>query len=389
MSGVEEVDAIEIGSVDELRDRLLRLDAEAVENADGVGVTLRPVGGGTHSIFDDTVARENENITDDDGHRDATSRKPARVKIRMNRIVEHEAQDLTVTCEAGCTLADVQAAVGAHGQRLALEVAAPERATVGGIVAAAADGFIQAAFGPVRDQVLGVQVVLPNGDVVRAGGRVVKNVTGYDLTKLFTGSRGRLGFITEVTFRLRAMAHATRTVVVESDQVRDAVDVAFAARGLAGTVSGLVVAKMTRTSSQASTPIWQTIVRLEGRKATVDAMAEVLGANHETRRLDDDEGVELWRRLSGRPNDARRARVRLRPSRLVNFVESLVASSFDDIVADVANGRVDVVTDSFAGFQPPAGDSNSVCERLEQDVVEAFDPRRRMAEAVTPWKPRL
>jgi glycolate oxidase FAD binding subunit len=119
----------------------------------------------------------------------------------MNRIVEHAAGDLVVTAQAGVPLKGLQEHLAPARQWLALDP--PEDvATVGGVVAAAASGPRRLLYGTPRDLLIGITVVLADGTVARSGGKVVKNVAGYDLGKLFTGSFGSLGVIAECTFRL-------------------------------------------------------------------------------------------------------------------------------------------------------------------------------------------
>lgn len=128
---------------------------------------------------------------------------------RLNRVIEHAWEDLTASVEAGCTIACLEATLAEHGQRLACDPLVPERATVGGMVATAESGTLRVRYGALRDLVLGLDLALPDGNVVRAGGKVVKNVAGYDLTKLAIGSLGTLGVITRVIFRLHPLAVAT------------------------------------------------------------------------------------------------------------------------------------------------------------------------------------
>jgi glycolate oxidase FAD binding subunit len=135
---------------------------------------------------------------------------------RMDRVLEHAAGDLVVKVEAGARLADLQAALAPAGQWLALDPPEPG-ATVGGVVAANASGPRRLRYGTVRDLIIGITVVLADGTVAHAGGKVVKNVAGYDLGKLFCGSLGTLGLIAEATFRLhpRPAAAAVVTLKVE------------------------------------------------------------------------------------------------------------------------------------------------------------------------------
>jgi glycolate oxidase FAD binding subunit len=131
----------------------------------------------------------------------------------IDRIVEHAAGDLVITVEAGAALAEVQRTVAEAGQWLALDPPEPG-ATVGGVVATAASGPRRLRYGTPRDLLIGITVVLADGTVARSGGKVVKNVAGYDLGKLFTGSFGTLGVIAECTFRLHPRPPALRAVVV-------------------------------------------------------------------------------------------------------------------------------------------------------------------------------
>jgi glycolate oxidase FAD binding subunit len=119
----------------------------------------------------------------------------------LDRVVEHVAGDLTVVAEAGVRLADLQAQVGRAGQLLGLDPP-EEGATLGGVVSANASGPRRLRYGTTRDLLIGIAVVLADGTVAHAGGKVVKNVAGYDLGKLFTGAHGTLGVVVSTTWRL-------------------------------------------------------------------------------------------------------------------------------------------------------------------------------------------
>ena len=158
-----------------------------VQAAGAAGVPVVPWGGGTHM------------------HRGAPPRDGALVVglRRLGRVVEHEPADLTATAEAGITIAALQAALGARGQWLPLDPPAPGEATLGGVLAANVAGPRRLGYGTARDLVIGIRAVAPDGALVRAGGKVVKNVAGYDLAKLYIGSLGTLGIIVDVTLKLR------------------------------------------------------------------------------------------------------------------------------------------------------------------------------------------
>lgn len=136
---------------------------------------------------------------------------------RLNRLIEHAQGDLTVTVEAGMRFADLQATLAKSGQFLAIDPAYADRATIGGIVAAGDTGSLRHRYNSVRDMCIGISFVRSDGELVKAGGRVVKNVAGYDLMKLLTGSYGTLGAIAQVTFRLYPLPAASATMLLTGD----------------------------------------------------------------------------------------------------------------------------------------------------------------------------
>jgi glycolate oxidase FAD binding subunit len=140
---------------------------------------------------------------------DAVLRTPS-----LARIVEHHPSDQVVTVEAGLPLAGLQAQLAAHGQWLALDPPWPERATVGGVVAANAFGPRRARYGSTRDLILGATLVRADGTVAKGGGKVVKNVAGFDIPRLLVGSLGTLGLIATVTFRLHPRPESEATILV-------------------------------------------------------------------------------------------------------------------------------------------------------------------------------
>lgn len=131
----------------------------------------------------------------------------------LNRVLEHAVGDLTVTVEAGVPLAALQTILANENQFLALDPSHAEHATIGGIIATQDSGPLRHRYGGVRDMVLGVSLVRSDGELAKAGGRVVKNVAGYDLMKLLTGSFGTLGVISQATLRLYPLPEASTTVL--------------------------------------------------------------------------------------------------------------------------------------------------------------------------------
>ena len=138
------------------------------------------------------------------------TKAPARVDFLLSTrayagVVAYEPGDGTLTARAGTTMAELSSRVASGGHALTPDVPRPARATLGGVIAAAQSGSDRLRYGPVRDHVLGVQVALGDGTLARSGGRLVKNVTGYDLQRLFTGSHGSLCVILEASMRLFAL----------------------------------------------------------------------------------------------------------------------------------------------------------------------------------------
>jgi glycolate oxidase FAD binding subunit len=135
---------------------------------------------------------------------------------RLNQVLDYVAHDQTVSVQAGMRLADLQATLATAGQWLALDPLLGSEATIGGVVATNATGARRLRFGGVRDQIIGVRVATADGVLAKGGGKVVKNVAGYDLPKLFTGSLGTLGVIVSATFRLYPLPKANRTVTLRA-----------------------------------------------------------------------------------------------------------------------------------------------------------------------------
>jgi FAD/FMN-containing dehydrogenase len=136
----------------------------------------------------------------------------------LNRVLEHEPGDLTAIVESGIRLSELQSHLRAHGQRLSLDP--PGDPTIGACLAGDLSGPRRHRYGSMRDLVIGVTVVLADGTIASSGGRVVKNVAGYDLGKLFSGSRGRLGLIARVALRLHPLPAAEATVLAQTDDPR-------------------------------------------------------------------------------------------------------------------------------------------------------------------------
>ncbi len=133
---------------------------------------------------------------------------------KLDRLIAHAVGDLTITVEAGIKLAKLQEILATAGQFLPLDPAYPNISTIGGIIATADTGSLRHRYGGVRDLLLGMSLIRADGKIAKAGGRVVKNVAGYDMMKLFTGSYGTLGILTEVTLRVYPLPTDSGTVIL-------------------------------------------------------------------------------------------------------------------------------------------------------------------------------
>ena len=138
---------------------------------------------------------------------------------RLNAFEEYESADLTATVQSGCLLFDLNRVFGEHGQILPLDPPGAGSRTIGGIVATAQTGTLRLGYGQPRDWILGLQIATPDGKLIRSGGKVVKNVAGYDLTRLFTGSYGTLGIITQVSLKVYPKPATEMTMVCGSDEI--------------------------------------------------------------------------------------------------------------------------------------------------------------------------
>jgi glycolate dehydrogenase FAD-binding subunit len=192
---------------------------------------------------------------------------------RMSGVVEHAAGDLVARLQAGARMGEVAAVLARAGQEIALDV--PADATVGGVVASGLAGPRRLRYGTPRDLLIGLTIVRADGTVAKSGGKVVKNVAGYDLGKLFAGSAGTLGLITEATFRLHPLPAARAYVTAEYVAVSVACDAVAAAAN-----SPLVSSAVELTRAEPGAPI-RVGVLLEGSPDGVQArsmrMADLLG----------------------------------------------------------------------------------------------------------------
>lgn len=320
-------------------------------------------------------------------------------------IVEYEPGDLTLTARAGTTLDEITRATAAHGQWLSLDpYGDSSRATLGATVATASYGPLAHSFGTPRDMTLGVEFVTGSGEIVRGGGRVVKNVAGFDLTRLVTGSWGTIGVITEATVRLRAIPPVQATLIFDVGGAEAEVERLRAGlRALA--FLPLAVQFLDATGArllEAGDRTGALLVRIGGNEEAVRAQREQLRSLGEAHEGD----ASVWHRLRVlEPASAAVVRLSRRPSTFaatwrtaMRMVERWTAAAYCH--GDPGRGVARVVLPltkqigdaelrsalqiPFEGSRiyermPPALwnvlSSSAIRGQLERGIKEAFDPR--------------
>ena len=306
---------------------------------------------------------------------------------RLDRVVEHEPGDLTVTVEAGRTVADLQSTLRARGQWLSIDPPDEARATIGGVLAINASGPRRHLYGTMRDLVIGLTVVTADGTVVRGGGKVVKNVAGYDLPKLFVGSCGTLGVVVELTVKLRPVPDDERLVAVPFDSLKDAAAAvrAVLASDLVPNAVDLLDGDALRALGLAGAPA-ALLVGFDGVAEQVAWQVEELGrltpqgSGHGPRVL----SADLWPRLSAAAADAfagsaATMRLCVLPTQVTEVMEqgSALARARGLASAWSAHAGVGVVTGALA----LAAERHDVAERQGSTVADVLREWRGIARA--------
>src|SRR5258707_6654106 len=188
---------------------------------------------------------------------------------RLNRVIEHAWADLTVSVEAGCTFQKLKNELAQHAPGIAIDPMWPERATIGGILSTKSSGTFRIRYGGLRDLIIGMTIALPDGTLALSGGKVVKNVAGYDLPKLATGAMGTLGVITRAVFRLHPLPHNLRSFTFETRDLTDANRVMLAVQD-----SKLAHTGLQARYSEGRAPAVD--VRFEGTHAGIAAQTETV-----------------------------------------------------------------------------------------------------------------
>ncbi len=291
----------------------------------------------------------------------AASQKQAKVCApnlsAHNRIVEHTPEDMTVTVEAGVTLSALQSALAQRGQWLPIDPPNPDHLTIAHLLSANLNGPRRFGFGTIRDHLIGLQVVLADGRLIRSGGKVVKNVAGYDLLKLFVGAHDSLGFIVEATFKLLPLPESEHFVrarcgslsncrqVIEAVLDSDVTPVVFDCHNNSDDGEYFVVLGFAGTYEDVD---WQL------------GIAATLGFT-EAATLD-------YEREFFSPTAAKPHRLSVLPSRLTEALDQLGDGPY---VARAGNGVIHYRGEWVSAFSQPRNQSPTL---LLQKVKETFDP---------------
>jgi glycolate oxidase FAD binding subunit len=285
--------------------------AEVLAEAATRGRAVVPIGGGTALSMGNLPERVDLALSTE----------------RLSEIIDYEPTDLVLSVGAGARLGHVQAILGEHGQRLPIDPPGGADATIGGLIATARWGPLRYSAGTLRDLLIGISVAHPSGTVSKAGGMVVKNVSGYDMPRLYHGSLGTLGVITSANFKVLPLPRAEATILIG---YAEPVQAFAAASDLRSNQAGLAALEVTRQEG-----LWTLATRIEGREQTVDAIARQITATAagDVTRLDS-EASRLWwvqyvAQQQSSPSGEVLIRCGVRPKETATLARSLTAAMED------------------------------------------------------------
>ena len=298
---------------------------------------------------------------------DQASAKLPKVDARhLNHLIEHTPEDMTATAQAGLGFDQFQTKLGKAGQWLPLDPVVPARFNLGSLIATNASGPRRLGYGTVRDYLIGIQVILANGSIVRSGGKVVKNVAGFDLAKLFVGSQNSLGIIVEATFKLRPIPERETIMVTTLETIHETTDLAerILADGLSPVI--LDIHNIAGKSTGLNPP--QLVVGFAGDADDVAFQQEALREFGEFTIS----GLEYEEHFWGQSEVDPKAQTVL-PSKLPDMLRTLAGEPF---VARAGMGLVYHRSDVEMNSTRPA-------IQLEQRLKNLFDPKGVLPEIPT------
>lgn len=272
--------------------------AKMLEDCNRQKLTVTPWGGGTLQHLGNVPSRIDSIIE--------TS--------QLDEVVEYEPSDLTVSVQAGITLKQLSDTLGAHSQFLPIDVPLPELATIGGVLAVGAYGPLRLRYGPPRDFTLGLRTATVDGKIIKTGGKVVKNVAGYELTKVLVGSFGTLGIITEATFKIFPLPPSQLTLLASFSRLEDACAAVTDLWRLPTAPAALELLNSTLERLVVSEPTgqWMVAARFGGSQAVVEAardMSARAARSHNSSAVEfADDVIGAWRAINNMPARMREAK---------------------------------------------------------------------------------
>lgn len=297
--------------------------AEILADAAASGLSVTTIGGGTHLALGRSLRAPNIVLH----------------TTELRDVVEHVPADMTISVEAGMRIADLRELLAKHNARLPIDVEAPERATIGGLVAFGSAGPRRLGLGTLRDYLIGARFVQADGRIVKTGGMVVKNVSGYDLTRMLHGSVGALGVIGSLNLKLAPMPAAQTVVTFDCARRGDALAAAAA----------IVDSRLPFTAVHATFD-GSIIVGCEGHIADVKrlrsearAVAMRFGANEQNSVEGEDDTNEAWHEFCAAPFGERTATFR------ISSTQSMLAADVERAASIAGAFRYDTVWSADAG----------------------------------------
>jgi glycolate oxidase FAD binding subunit len=279
--------------------------ADLLADAASSGLGVAPIGGGTTLCLGNPIERYDTAVS----------------TTGLSDILDYEPMDLVLSVEAGARFADVQAALAEHGQHLPVETPLPDRATIGGMIATARSGPRRLSSGSLRDLLIGMSVAHASGTVTKCGGMVVKNVSGYDMPRVYHGSLGTLGIIISANFKVVPLPRAERTLIGEFPSWEQAEAAVLRLRA-----TGLPFVTLEVFGDRDA---WRIAGRLEGRERSVESQADIVRKGFETT-ADEREGTasrQWWQQyLDEQSASGERVSVRcsVRPRDSLKTVQAIV-----------------------------------------------------------------
>lgn len=313
---------------------------------------------------------------------------------RLNRIVEHAVGDLTLTVEAGAKLAEVQKTLQKYNQFLPIDPSYPEEATIGGIFATADSGSWRQRYGGIRDLVLGMSFVRWDGKIAKGGGKVVKNVAGYDLMKLFTGSYGTLGIVTQVTFRLYPIPEASGTIAIagEANAIATIAQTLLRSRltpTAAEILSASVVEKLAMGEGMGLMVRFQSIAEsVQEQLLQVEAIAKSL--NLSIRCYQEESESNLWQQLQSSiripsTKDAITCKIGMMPNSAVTFLARLDELTSQKGLATInmssGIGRLQLTTSQSLGW---VKNLRSLAQE-QRGFLTILEAPLKLKQQIEPW----